>query len=421
MVLSKKQESVIIDILGFAPETWIPEITLQAGSIPEENRVEFGQRLLNRISSCQVKVQHTASILRRGPNLDPEENPKAFSLMHASYLSHLFVAHPTLCERLCGNLVTQTHNHGWEYKIDRWREIESNKLKIKDQIAEEINRDPRSETDDRFSLVEIMDAMEYVGQHPAVCRKMFDLWPAYRVFQEYNLEAWKVIREEVEEETKQKQRAAASAREGLKIKHAAATTRITRSSNRTVVKNSSRCSSNEKKKRRRSIKDKERESDNADTDDNEEKEPAVKKARHRHLDSFLNHASPSQPEDADATPNPQADNTLDFIPEKKPTAPLMPDPSSRSTNKIHALASSPPPKPKLPVQAPAKPTGTIHENTSKKDLPASPPTSHLALRAAKALPTRTRVLRHNRQKSPKSLHHMQNELLLEPDLDFEAE
>ncbi|RAL62359.1 hypothetical protein DID88_004925 [Monilinia fructigena] len=131
-----------------------------------------------------------------------------------------------------------------------------------------------------------MDAMEYVGQHPTVCRKMFDLWPEYRVFQEYNLEAWKVIEEEAEEETKQKQPAAAAfAHEGMIVEHATATTRIIRSSNCTIVKNSSRRSSNQMKKRRRPRitkgknhnEDEGDESENGDTDDAEEKESTVNK------------------------------------------------------------------------------------------------------------------------------------------------
>ncbi|KAA8573232.1 hypothetical protein EYC84_003729 [Monilinia fructicola] len=389
MVLSKKQESIIIDILGFAPETWIPAIALQVDKIPAENRVEFGERLLNRISSYQVKVQHTASILRRGPNLDPKENHRAFSLMHASYLSHLFIAHPTLCERLCDNLIKQTHNHGWKYKVDQWREIETNKLQIKDQLAEEIHRAPRSETDDRFSLLEIMDAMEYVGQHPTTCRKMLDLWPEYRVFQEYNLEAWSVIEGEVEEESKQEQRAAASAREGMSVEHPSATTRITRSKN-----------------------------DKGDTNNNgemDEKEPEVKKARYRYLDSSLGLASALESERVDATHNPGANGPFDFVHAKKLAAVVVSDRISRSMKKVGAVASSTSSQSEATIQAPAELAGTMRKSTNEARGASSVSSVRPLELQASAEPVR--VLRRNRQRTQKYLSNIQNELLLKADPD----
>ncbi|QSZ35765.1 hypothetical protein DSL72_006887 [Monilinia vaccinii-corymbosi] len=299
MGLSKQQESIIIDILGFMPETWTTAITLQADKIPKENRVEFGERLLNKIASYQSKAQHAASILRRGPNLDPIENLKAFSLVHASYLASLFIAHPTLCERLCDNLTKTQNNHGWEGEIGRLRAIETHKLEIKDYVAEEVNRTPVGDIDERFSLMDMVAVIEYVGQHPSVCRKMFDLWPEYYIFQEYSFEAWKVIEEEIAEEEKEMRR--------TYLANTVSSTRTTRSGTYTFAVNDPlshapagthnlavndplphppTTSINQGKRSRPNFGGSEAK------DDKEGKGPTSKRARHDHQDQSLSLSSP---------------------------------------------------------------------------------------------------------------------------------
>lgn len=321
-----------------------------------------------------------------------------------------------MCERLCDNLIKQTHNHGWKYKVDQWREIETNKLQIKDQLAEEIHRAPRSETDDRFSLVEIMDAMEYVGQHPTTCRKMLDLWPEYRVFQEYNLEAWSVIEGEVEEESKQEQRAAASAREGMSFEHPSATTRITRSSSRTVaVENSSRSRANQKKRRRGIFKGKNGKGDTNNNGEMDEKEPEVKKARYRYLDPSLGLASALESERVDATHNPGANGPFDFVHAKKLAAVVVSDRISRSMKKVGAVASSTSSQSEATIQAPAELAGTMRKSTNEARGASSVSSVRPLELQASAEPVR--VLRRNRQRTQKYLSNIQNELLLKADPD----
>ncbi|KAJ8064281.1 hypothetical protein OCU04_006627 [Sclerotinia nivalis] len=134
MAISKKQEAVIDMIVSYKPTTWVIATKSEAKKIPEEGRAEFVKTLLHGMDIYKSKVSNAASILKRGPNLNPEVNIRAWALMHARYLARLFIKHPTLCERLCVKVSNETYNPGWTGDVKRFRSIEDHKEEIEEQV-----------------------------------------------------------------------------------------------------------------------------------------------------------------------------------------------------------------------------------------------------------------------------------------------
>lgn len=75
---------------------------------------------------------------------------------------------------------------------------------IKDHLEKENSSPAESvdgDNDERFSLREMIDAMEFVAEHPWICEHLLvhHVWDEYKLFHEYNTEALKVAEEEIEE------------------------------------------------------------------------------------------------------------------------------------------------------------------------------------------------------------------------------
>ncbi|KAF7926037.1 uncharacterized protein EAE97_010337 [Botrytis byssoidea] len=134
MAISKQQEAVIAKIVYYNPATWFLACESEVLKIPEQDRAEFGKILLEAMDVYRSKVQNVIPILKRGPNLNPEVNMRAWAMMHARFLARLFVKHPTLCERLCVKLSNETYNPGWKCHVRKFRDIEKHKNEIEEQV-----------------------------------------------------------------------------------------------------------------------------------------------------------------------------------------------------------------------------------------------------------------------------------------------
>lgn len=93
MAISKQQEAVIAKIVSYSPATWLFACESEALKIPEEDRAQFGKILLGAMDVYKSKVQNVIPILKRGPNLNPEVNMRAWAMMHARFLARLFIKH----------------------------------------------------------------------------------------------------------------------------------------------------------------------------------------------------------------------------------------------------------------------------------------------------------------------------------------
>ncbi|TGO16997.1 hypothetical protein BPAE_0456g00010 [Botrytis paeoniae] len=134
MAISKQQEAVIAKIVSYNPATWFLACESEALKIPEGDRAEFGKILLEAMDVYKSKVQNVIPILRRGPNLNPEVNIRAWAMMHARSLARFFIKHPTLCERLCVKLSNETYNPGWRCHVKKFKDIEDHKNEIEEQV-----------------------------------------------------------------------------------------------------------------------------------------------------------------------------------------------------------------------------------------------------------------------------------------------
>ncbi|KAF5875765.1 uncharacterized protein Bfra_011527 [Botrytis fragariae] len=134
MAISKQQVAVIAKIVSYNPATWFLACESEALKIPEKDRVEFGKILLEAMDVYKSKVQNVIPILKRGPNLNPEVNIRAWAMMHARFLARLFIKHPTLCERLCVKLSNETYNPGWRCHVKKFKDIEEHKNEIEEQV-----------------------------------------------------------------------------------------------------------------------------------------------------------------------------------------------------------------------------------------------------------------------------------------------
>ncbi|TGO40547.1 hypothetical protein BHYA_0035g00210 [Botrytis hyacinthi] len=134
MTISKQQEAVIAKIVSYNPATWFLACESEVLKIPEEDRAEFGKILLEAMDVYKSKVQNVIPILKRGPNLNPEVNIRAWAMMHARFLARLFIKHPTLCERLCVKLSNETYNPGWKCHVRKFRDVEKHKNEIEEQV-----------------------------------------------------------------------------------------------------------------------------------------------------------------------------------------------------------------------------------------------------------------------------------------------
>ncbi|TGO63352.1 hypothetical protein BOTNAR_0101g00260 [Botryotinia narcissicola] len=134
MAISKQQEAFIAKIVSYNPATWFLACESEVLKIPDEDRAEFGKILLEAMEVYKSKVQNVIPILKRGPNLNPEVNMRAWAMMHARFLARLFVKHPTLCQRLCVKLSNETYNPGWKCHVRKFRDIEKHKNEIEEQV-----------------------------------------------------------------------------------------------------------------------------------------------------------------------------------------------------------------------------------------------------------------------------------------------
>ncbi|TGO11846.1 hypothetical protein BTUL_0100g00240 [Botrytis tulipae] len=134
MAISKQQEAVIAKIVSYNPATWFLACESEVLKIPEEDQAEFGKILLEAMDLYKSKVQNVIPILKRGPNLNPEVNMRAWAMMHARFLARFFIKHPTLCERLCVKLSNETYNPGWKCHVRKFRDIEKHKNEIEEQV-----------------------------------------------------------------------------------------------------------------------------------------------------------------------------------------------------------------------------------------------------------------------------------------------
>ncbi|KAF7903895.1 hypothetical protein EAF00_001229 [Botryotinia globosa] len=134
MAISKQQEEVIAKIVSYNPATWVLACQSEVLEILEKDRAEFGKILLEAMDLYKSKVQNVIPILKRGPNLNPEVNMRAWAMMHARFLARLFIKHPTLCERLCVKLSKETYNAGWKCHVRKFRDIEKHKNEIEEQV-----------------------------------------------------------------------------------------------------------------------------------------------------------------------------------------------------------------------------------------------------------------------------------------------
>ncbi|TGO43805.1 hypothetical protein BCON_0848g00010 [Botryotinia convoluta] len=134
MAISKQQEAVIAKIVSYDPTTWFLACESEVLKIPEADRAEFGRILLEAMDVYKSKVQNVIPILKRGPNLNPEVNIRAWAMMHARFLARLFMKHPTLCERLCVKLSNETYNPGWRCHVKKFKDIEDHKYEIEEQV-----------------------------------------------------------------------------------------------------------------------------------------------------------------------------------------------------------------------------------------------------------------------------------------------
>ncbi|KAF7957262.1 hypothetical protein EAE96_002849 [Botrytis aclada] len=134
MAISKQQEAVIAKIVSYDPATWFLACESEVVKIPEEDRAEFGKILLEAMDVYKSKVQNVIQILKRGPNLDPEVNIRAWAMMHARFLARLFIKHPTLCERLCIKLSNEAYKPGWRRHVKKFKDIEEHKEEVEEQV-----------------------------------------------------------------------------------------------------------------------------------------------------------------------------------------------------------------------------------------------------------------------------------------------
>ncbi|KAF7885361.1 uncharacterized protein EAF01_011426 [Botrytis porri] len=134
MAISKQQEAVIAKIVAYDPATWFLACESEVVKIPEADRAEFGKILREAMDVYKSKVQNVIPILKRGPNLNPEVNIRAWAMMHARFLARLFIKHPTLCERLCVKLSNDTYNPGWRCHVKKFKDIEKHKNEIEEQV-----------------------------------------------------------------------------------------------------------------------------------------------------------------------------------------------------------------------------------------------------------------------------------------------
>lgn len=93
MAISKETEAVASMIVRYKPTTWVTASKYEVAKLPEQDQAEFVELLLAGMDIYKSKVSNAASILKRGPNLNPEDNLRAWSLMHARYLARLFIKH----------------------------------------------------------------------------------------------------------------------------------------------------------------------------------------------------------------------------------------------------------------------------------------------------------------------------------------
>ncbi|ATZ48706.1 hypothetical protein BCIN_03g08900 [Botrytis cinerea B05.10] len=134
MAISKQQEAVIAKIVAYNPATWFLACESEIVKIAEEDRAEFGKILLEAMDVYKSKVQNAIPILKRGPNLNPEVNMRAWAMMHARFLARLFIKHPTLCKRLCVKLSNEIYNPGWRFHVQKFKDIEKHKGEIEEQV-----------------------------------------------------------------------------------------------------------------------------------------------------------------------------------------------------------------------------------------------------------------------------------------------
>ncbi|TEY34341.1 hypothetical protein BOTCAL_0634g00040 [Botryotinia calthae] len=134
MAISKQQEAVVAKIVSYNPSTWLLACESEVVKIPEEDRAEFGKILLEAMDVYKSKVQNVIPILKRGPNLNPEVNIRAWAMMHARFLARLFIKHPTLCKRLCIKLSNEIYNPGWRFHVQKFKDIEKHKGEIEEQV-----------------------------------------------------------------------------------------------------------------------------------------------------------------------------------------------------------------------------------------------------------------------------------------------
>ncbi|CCD52539.1 hypothetical protein BofuT4_P078320.1 [Botrytis cinerea T4] len=110
--------------------------------------------------------------------------------------------------------------------------IEYNFINNNSSPAESVDRD----SDERFSLREMIDAMEFVAEHPWVCENLLvhHVWDEYKLFHEYNTEASKVAGEEIQELNRAAARKATSYRhKGTEVGSPNNSVHFTRSTNQT--------------------------------------------------------------------------------------------------------------------------------------------------------------------------------------------
>ncbi|ESZ89747.1 hypothetical protein SBOR_9866 [Sclerotinia borealis F-4128] len=93
------------------------------------------------------------------------------------------------------------------------------------------------DNEERFSLREMIDAMEYVAEHPWVCEHgMVDhVWDEYKLFHEYKTEALKIAQDEMEEMQRAAvNKAAASTRKGKEVDRVTTAIHRTRSTDQSL-------------------------------------------------------------------------------------------------------------------------------------------------------------------------------------------
>ncbi|KAI9646434.1 hypothetical protein NHQ30_004426 [Ciborinia camelliae] len=79
MAISKQQLAIVDKIISYKPTTWASATEVELENIPLQDHAEFGEILMGGISAYRRKVQNAASILKRGPNLNPEINTRPWA------------------------------------------------------------------------------------------------------------------------------------------------------------------------------------------------------------------------------------------------------------------------------------------------------------------------------------------------------